>query len=88
MEDVILIIKSLENSVILIDWVSETVKHEIKSQEGGILGMLLETLVALMLGNILIGKGVMKAVKAVVRPGRGYNVIFSSAPSFKQYQDY
>ena len=50
--------------------------------------MLLETLVALMLGNILIGKGVMKAVKAVVRPGRGYNVIFSSAPSFKQYQDY
>ena len=42
-------IKSLENSGVLIDGVSETVKHEIKQQEGGFLGMLLGTLGVLML---------------------------------------
>ena len=41
-----------------------------------------------------IGKGVMKAGKGVIRAGRGYYNMdnmdkhFSSAPSFKQYQDY
>ena len=38
------IIKSLEYVGVLIDGVSETVKHEVKTQEGGFLGMLLGTL--------------------------------------------
>ena len=33
-------IKSLEDSGVLIDRVTETVKHEIEKQEGGILGAL------------------------------------------------
>ena len=44
MDDIIRIIKSLENPGILIDGVSQTVKHEIKKQERRFLGMLLETL--------------------------------------------
>ena len=40
MNDIIEIIKSLEDSGILIETVSETVKHEIKKQDGGFLGML------------------------------------------------
>ena len=35
--DIIKIIKSLENSCVLIDAVTETVKHEINKQEGGFL---------------------------------------------------
>ena len=44
--DIIKIIKSLEDSGVLINGVTETVKHEIKKQEGGCLGTLLAPLVA------------------------------------------
>ena len=64
--DIIRIVKSLANSGLLIDGVNETVKQEIKKQEGGVFGMLLETLGASMLGNMLTGKGVL-------RPGRTYD---------------
>ena len=57
MGDIIKIIKSLENSGVLIDGVSETVKLEIKRQEGRFIGMLLGTSGAAMLGNVLIEKG-------------------------------
>ena len=57
MGDIIKIIKSLENSGVLIDGVSETVKLEIKRQEGWFIGMLLGTSGAAMLGNVLIEKG-------------------------------
>ena len=41
MNDIIKIIKSIGYSGVLIDGVTETVKHEIKKQEGGLLGALL-----------------------------------------------
>ena len=44
MNDLFKIIKSLEDSGLLIDTVTETVKHEIRKQEGGFLGALLEHL--------------------------------------------
>ena len=47
----------------LINGVSETVKHVIKKQEQGFLCIFLPTSVSLMLGNILSGKGVMRAGK-------------------------
>ena len=56
MDDIIRIMESLENSALLIDWVSETVRHEIKNQESGSLVMLLKNLVASMIGNMLTGK--------------------------------
>ena len=46
------IIKSQANSIILIDGVSETVKHQIKRQEGQFRGMLLGPLDASVLGNM------------------------------------
>ena len=51
----------------------ETVKHEIKKQEGWFLGMLLGTLGASVLGNIFTGKSVLRARKGVVRARKGYN---------------
>ena len=46
MNDIIKIIKSLKDSGVLIDGVTETVKHEIKKQEGSFLGALLAPLTA------------------------------------------
>ena len=42
-------------------WVSETVKWEIKRQEGGFVFMFLGTLGNSILGNIFTGKGVIRA---------------------------
>ena len=46
MNEIFKIIKSLEDLGLLIDGVTETVKHEIKKQEGGFLGALLAPLAA------------------------------------------
>ena len=46
MNDIIKIINPLIDSGVLIDGVTETVKHEIKKQEGGFLGALLAPLAA------------------------------------------
>ena len=51
MDGIVRIIKSLKNSNILIGGVS--VKHEIKNQEGGIVGILLGICDASMLGNMM-----------------------------------
>ena len=44
MEDIIKIVKSLEESGLLIIWTSETIKNEAKSQKSGLILMLLRTL--------------------------------------------
>ena len=51
------IVKSLEESGLLIKDVSETIKNEAKEQKGGFLEMLLGILSASLLGNLLTGKG-------------------------------
>ena len=74
MKDIIETIKSLEDSSVLIDRVTETVKHEIKKQEGGFLGALLAplalSLVQLVLSSVL--KGIRR--RGVRRAERGYMV--------------
>ena len=52
MDDIMKIIKSLEESGFLIKSVNETIKSETKEQMGGFLGMLLDTLGVSLLGNI------------------------------------
>ena len=52
------IVKSLENSCLLLKGVSEKIQSEAKEQTGGFLSMLLSTLGASLLGNILAGKGI------------------------------
>ena len=71
MQDIIKIIKELENSDILLKGVSKTIENEIKEQRGGFLSMLLGTLGASLLGNVLIGKGIMRAGNGIVRAGEG-----------------
>ena len=61
MEDIIKIVKSLEEPGLLIGEISETIKNVTKEQKGGSLSMFLGTLAASMLGNTLTVKGVIKA---------------------------
>ena len=62
MNDIIKIIKALENSGILLKGVSKAIKNETKEQKGAFLSMLLRTLGASLLGNLLTGgKGIMRA---------------------------
>ena len=60
-KDILKIVKSLGDSELLLDGVSETIKNEAKEEKGGFLSMLLSTLGASLLGNVLAGKGVMRA---------------------------
>ena len=57
MEDLIKVVKSLEDSGLLSNGVTESVQNEVKEQRGGFLSMLLGTLGASLLGNLLSGKG-------------------------------
>ena len=56
---------------------SEAIQNEAKEQSGGFLSKLLHTLVASLLGNILAGKGINRAVERhgqrIVRAGYGSN---------------
>ena len=72
MKDIVKIIEALENSGILLKGVSKTIENETKEQRGGFLSMLLSTLVASLLGNLLAGgKGILRAGKGIVRAGEG-----------------
>ena len=70
-EDLIKIVKSLEDSGLLLKGVTESVQNEVKEQKGGFLSMLLGTLGASLLGNLLTGKGVNKKGKGIYRAGEG-----------------
>ena len=72
MGDILKIVKSLEDSGILLKGVSETIQHEAKEQRGG---FLLGTLGASLLGDVLSkglsGKGVIRAGEGTIRTGYG-----------------
>ena len=74
MEDIIKIVKSLEDSGLLLKGVTETVQIEAKEQKGGFLSALLGTLGASLLGDLLIGKEIYRAGKGkgIVRTGYGH----------------
>ena len=63
------IVKSLEESGLLIKGISETIKNEAKEQKGGFLSILLGTLAASILGNALAGKGILRIGEKVTRAG-------------------
>ena len=71
MKGIIKIVISLEDTGLLIEGVSETVQNQAKELRGGFLSMLLGTLGASLLGNILAGKGINRAGEGVVRAGYG-----------------
>ena len=87
--DIIKIIKSLEDSGVLIDGVTETVKQEIQKQKGGLLENLLAPVAASIVQPVIssLVKGI--SGRGVRRAGREYtNKSFCFSPSFKQYWDY
>ena len=71
MNDITKIVESLENAGLLIKRVRETIKNEAKEETDGFLGMLLDTLDANLIGNLLAGTGVMRADKDTIRAGEG-----------------
>ena len=85
MNDVMKIVQALEDSNILLKGVTKTIKNKIKEQKGGFLSMLLGTLGASLLGNLLAGEVIVRAAsgspsfsasqnkkgKGIVRAGSG-----------------
>ena len=61
MNDIINTVQTLEDYNILFEGITKTFKNETKEQKGGFLGMLLRTLGATLLGNMLTGKGILRA---------------------------
>ena len=61
MNDIIKIVQALEDPNILQKGVTKTIKNETKEPKGGFLIMLLGTLGASLLGNLLAGKGIVRA---------------------------
>ena len=74
MEDIIEVVKSIEDSGLLLTGVSETIQNEAKEEKGGILSMLLGTLCASFLGDILAGKGMNRAGERFIRASYGSSV--------------
>ena len=91
MNDIITIIEALENSSVLLKGVSKTIENETKEQRGGFLSKLLGTLGASLLGNLLTGKGIMRAGDGIVRAGEGsgskkkskFTITFSSINKYR-----
>ena len=80
--DIIKIVNFFEDSGLLLKGVTETVENEVKEQKGGFVSMLLGTLGASLLGDLLTGKravatsqgrGINRAGEGIVRAGYGNN---------------
>ena len=75
--DIMKIVQALDDSSILLKGATKTDKNETKEQKGGFLRMLLGTLGASLLGNLLTGKGIARAGtgdkkgKGIKRAGTG-----------------
>ena len=69
MNDIMKIVQALEYSNILLKGITKTIKNETKEQIADFLSMLLGTLAASLLGNLLIGKGTIRAEEGIARAG-------------------
>ena len=67
MNDIMKVVKWLEESGLLIKDVSKTIKNEVKEQNGRFLSMMLSKLRSSLLGNLLTGKGTIKAGEDTIR---------------------
>ena len=74
MNGIMKIVQTFEDSGILLKVITKTIENETKEQNGGFLGMLLGTLGASLLGNMLADKGFLRAeygnkVQGIVKAG-------------------
>ena len=60
MIDVLKIVQALEDSNILLKGFTKAIKNDKKEQKGGFLNVLLGTLDFSLLGNMLVGKGIVR----------------------------
>ena len=74
--DIIKIAKSLEDFGLLLNGVTETVQNEVKEQKGGFPSILLGTLGASLLGNLLTGRGAIATSQGrrIYRAGKGKGI--------------
>ena len=86
-KDLIKTVKSLEDSVLLLEGATESVQNEVKEQKGGFLSMLLGTSGAILLGNLLSGKGVNKKGKGIHRASEGIVRTSEGHPSSSALQN-
>ena len=70
--EIIKIVNSLEESGLWIKCVSETINNEAKEQKVGVLGMLLDTLGANLLANLLTRKGTITAGARTIKTGENF----------------
>ena len=61
MSDIMKIVQALEDSNILLKGITKRIKNETKEQKGGFLITLLGTLDANLLGNVLVGQGIVRS---------------------------
>ena len=66
------IVQSLEESGLLKKGVRETIKNEAKEQKGRFFGILLGTLGANLIGNLLIGKSTNRAGEDTIRRDQAF----------------
>ena len=80
MNDILKITKALEDSDILLKGITKIIKNETKEQKGGFLSILLDTLSTTLFGNMLAGKGIVRAGyrykqgEGIVKAGHGSSV--------------
>ena len=72
MKDNIKIVKFLEESDLLVEGISKTIENEIKEQESWFLSMLLDTIIARLLGNMLAGKEVIQVGDELIKAGKDF----------------
>ena len=92
MNNIIKFVQALEDSNILLNRVTKTITNETKEQKQGFLSILLGTLRASLLGNLLTGKGIVRAGsgnkkgKGIVRGGTGKKKgILNTTSSFNKF---
>ena len=97
--DIMKIVQALQESDILLNRVTKTIKNGTKEQKGGFLSMLLDTLGVSLLGNLLTGKEILrtgsgsplsstlknKKGKGIVRAGSGHPLSSSSKNNIKEW---
>ena len=91
MNNIIKIIKSLEDSGVLIDGVTDTVKHEIKKQKGGFIEALLAPLAALLVQLKIssVVNGISR--RGLIRAGRRFidkKVSYAPSVNYNRYYQF
>ena len=74
MNDIMKTFLALEDSSILLKGVTTTIKNEAKEQKGGFLSMLIGILGASLIGNLLTGRGFVRAGQGTIRAGYGSSI--------------